>query len=149
MSSPSIPRLPSPSPTPSLTGTHVKKKQECPNFHCAMRVSHDFIHLPPLPTHPPHIQKITITRFLTDANPFPNLNRWEVTDRTPHTPLTNGQMVFVEIFGVLTLRTIESGDSRWVVFRCTDKDNEVQLEVVARKEWCKRRQGWFPLSFLC
>jgi hypothetical protein len=143
-------RQPTPSTAPStLTDVHVKKRHECPNIRCAIAQSHDFVDLRPHPSCPSGIQKITINRFIADANPFPNLNRWEVTGRAPQSPLRDGKEVFVEIFGVLTLRKIESTNSEWEVFSCTDKDEVVRLEVVARVQWCAQNQGWFPFSFLC
>jgi hypothetical protein len=131
--------------SPTTVTTHPKPvriqgKIDCPNLNCTVNIPHTYQNLKTVPPCPPHIPRVSISRFNPASNPFPNKNRWEVISK-PITNLDAGTKVFIEGYGVMDLLRMKKEKRGYVVFWCADENGMVELEIAAKKEWCDEDGG--------
>jgi hypothetical protein len=131
-----------PSPTTPIRprAVEVDTSYNCPNINCKIyepHTYHDYRLLTPPPADVPliHLQRFDIT-----ANPFPNMNCWEVVRTSPST-LQRERVVYTEQYGLVQLqeKAAEHDKDGWKVFLCVDKEEEVVAEIVVK--WDSQKQA--------
>jgi hypothetical protein len=108
---------------------------DCPDPNCTITLPHLYTLLKTIPPCPPSIPHLNIARFKTEANPFPEHNRWEITEN-PGVKLDGGQKVYIRKWGVITLLRFEEEEAGFVIFRSLDEEGIIDFEMAARREWC-------------
>jgi hypothetical protein len=113
----------------------VSSPQDCPDPCCTITLPHSYTLLKTIPPCPPNTPRLSIARFKKETNPFPQCNRWEITE-DPGVKLDGGKNVYVRKWGKVTLLRLEEEEEGFVIFRSLDEEGEINFEMAARREWC-------------
>lgn len=123
---------------PSLrlpTGFNVDAFWNCPSLACNIAWPHTFYDpytiLPP----PLNVPLLIIGRFDQANTPFPKRNIWEIQSE-PVFPLVEGSLVFLQDFGIVSLKKSQSVLASHNIFTAYDEEGFtiVQLAIAKKEE---------------
>jgi hypothetical protein len=127
-----------PRPEPVKVDTNLN----CPNPRCTLKVPHVYEDLTPVSPRPINIIRIHLRRFPENANPFPTINCWDLA-KEPPVKLKNGDEVYIEGHGVVTLSVRLKDIDGWRLIYCVTEARVIAAVLAVRKKWCADDEEFF------